>query len=243
MHYQTRLSDYHHALPLLGDLPIILGIIRDFRYPSPQDERQFVSLIKFLISLYFIPFSLPMRMFWRFGHGVYTIGFLVGGFALMNMASFSYISFPDNVFSPFVFWFHTPALVFESLGDYVAQNDMNTVPQSMSLFVLAVVFGAMTLVHIIFSYIRMRRDARDIHRGTSWLWWIAKRFSRKLKNKRGSLLWCFLESLITGGAGAYLYFYGADMILGLFLMVSAGCYFLTEVFEVLDSLSAIGSGS
>ena len=246
MRYQSRVSDYFFAVPLMGDLAILLQMMRDNRIPQPRDERKFIAFFKSILLIYLIYFSYPVRLFLRYSHGIYTIGWIMSGLAALNMQFFNVapVESTGNFLSPImciVFFFREPYVRITEQDHLAWWPDIVFSFNSPLLYSVFVAFCLLSVFHILISYFTIRRDSRDIKRGVPIIWWIARRFFKKLRGRQNWSLWWICESLIVGGIGAYFYFIGSDQILGAYLLIMAACHFLLEAYEAIALFGKVQS--
>lgn len=237
MQRQSRLSDYFFAVPLTGDIALFLGMFRPTDWTPKTNVQQFAKLISSICLIYLIFFSFPLRVIFRYAHGVYTIGWVIAAMTGLNILFFNLDITEDqlpNYLSPIVCFIFLFSLGYDIIigASYDTSPDVvNLLSPAMGLFFW--VFGILVIIHIIVSYFTVQKDARDFKRGTPIIWKIARRFSRKLRGKEDLYIWALLESVLAGGGGAYLYFSGQDKAFGMFLIMAALSYFLLESYEVL----------
>lgn len=239
MQHQSRLSDYFFAVPLTGDIALLLAILRPIDWKPKTKTQQFVQFIQKLFLIYLISFSFPIRMIFRYQHSVYTIGWLIVVFSALNIIFFNLDLAENNTpnyLSPIFCFIALIVFLYQLIFDPERASEssaeaMSFLSPALNLFVLA--FLGLALTHIIISYFITRKSIRDYKRGTPVVWKVARQFSRKLRGKEDLLVWVFIETLIATLAGVYFLSLTQDTALGIYLLLSATSYILLELYEAL----------
>lgn len=233
------LGDYRFLIPHYGDIPLLLGLfkgelwIKQYQIWVKGDTVSLLAALGKLFGFFVTVYAFPVRVFLRYRHGIYSIGWFLTAFTALTIAFFNWPGREYKWTPMYPIWFP----IRELFNLYFSPNSASWWPDmiarvySPSLFWLCLVFCAVAAIHILISYFTVKGDERDIKRGIPVFWKLSSMLSNKWQDKERIFVWWVLESAFAGGIGAFLYYGFHDRILGLFLLYSAACHFALEAYE------------
>ncbi|MFM9949444.1 MAG: hypothetical protein ACKV1O_16020 [Saprospiraceae bacterium] len=234
-----RLADYRHLVPLYGDITLFTAFfkgelwVKQYQIWIKGDKATALLSLGKLFGFFIAVYAFPVRVFLRYRHGIFTIGWFLTAYTALTIVFFNWAGrgyrWPPlyTLYYPFrkvvVLIFNPNALPW--------WPDMITRMHSQNLWWFCLAFCALATIHILISYFTVKGDEQDIRRGTPALWKLAALFFKRLQDKDRLAIWWILESLLLGGIGAYLFFGFHDRALGMFLIYASACHFALECYE------------
>ncbi len=233
------LAEYRFLIPLYGDIPLFLALfkgelwIKQYQIWVKGDTVSFLIALGKLFGFFVTVYAFPVRVFLRYRHGIYSIGWFLTAFAALTITFFNWLG-RDFRWTPlYPIWFPIREL-FNRHFDPDAGSwwpDMVSRVYSPSLFWFCLVCVVLAASHILISYFTIKGDERDIKRGIPIFWKLGSLLKNGLQDKERLFVWWVLESAFVGGIGAFLYYGFHDRMFGLFLLYAASCHFALEAYE------------
>lgn len=233
------LGDYRFLIPLYGDIPLLLGLfkgdlwIKQYQIWVKGDTVSLLTSLGKLFGFFVTVYAFPVRVFLRYRHGIYSIGWFLTAFTALTITFFNWPGREYRWTPMYPIWFPIRELFNRYFSPKSASwwPDMISTGYSLYLFWFCLFFSVFAIIHVLVSYFTVKGDERDIRRGIPVFWKLSSMLKKGLEDKERLFIWWVLESAFVGGIGAYFYYGNHDMMFGLFLLYAAACHFALEAYE------------